>query len=138
MRKRFVGPVALVLAVTVFGLSACASENAEEPKAKSSKPAAASTTAPGYDKWAALQLYTVQLPNSRLVDCVGSRYSSDVVAPSCDWANVRAGAIKKNKWAALRAYTVVSKDGRKVLCVGSRYSSNVVIPDCDWSVTANR
>ena len=80
-----------------------------------------------------LRVYEVELPGDRAVDCVGSKFSGNIIMPDCNWSATYAiEPSAELSSATLRSYSVELSDGGSVLCVGSTYSSNAVAPDCDW------
>jgi len=80
-----------------------------------------------------LVVYPVDLPGNKVVDCVGSTYSTSVVYPDCDWDTVRdADAGSSQADSTLKSYRVVMEDGREVICVASRFTGEAVQPDCNW------
>lgn len=81
-----------------------------------------------------LRVFAVELPGDRSVDCIASKYTSNLTDPDCNWASVRDGApsLTEKENSSLQSYTVKLEDGQKVICVGSIYESNAVSPDCDW------
>jgi hypothetical protein len=85
-----------------------------------------------------LQVYVVELPAGEAVSCIASKFSSSIVIPDCDWANIQAASsVTLDESRGLQSYTV-KVDGREILCGGSPYSASVIAPDCNWNTESDR
>ena len=78
-----------------------------------------------------IAIYTIALPEGRVVDCVSSTYGPSDARPDCDWGSIREGTASKDS-GGLASYTVTSKS-RSVLCIASEYGGSNLTTSCDWA-----
>ena len=110
-----------VAAIATLALTGCAG------------PSEPTVEAPVGSEQGTLKMLSVELPDSKAVDCVASKYTGSVVMPSCDWANVYSfsGEFTGDS-ATLKSFTVKGANGKEVICVASKYTGSRVDPDCNW------
>jgi hypothetical protein len=83
-----------------------------------------------------LGIFTIELPDGLVVDCVASTYGGSDPKPNCDWSYVRSGKPSKDN-GSMKSYTVKNKN-RSVVCVASEYGGSDIGSSCNWADVKER
>jgi len=141
MKKLLLASSVLLLAVSTLTLAGCSDGVPpgfdDVPYSDDSGEATDEYTEPpaGVDS-DDLKIFTIELPDHMVVDCVASTYGGSDPKPNCDWSFVRRGAPSKDN-GSMKSFTVKGKN-RSVVCVTSEYGGSDIGASCNWAGAMKR